>query len=326
MLRILAYHRVAELRHTPAVDARGVSATPGVFARQLEHLVRFYRVVSMPEVLEAVEKGTTLPKRAVLITFDDAYADFAEIAWPILRQFRLPATMFVPTAYPDHPERVFWWDRLYQAFAATLRVEIKVSPFGRLPLLRAKEKRRSLRAIQNYVTLIPHSQAVQLVDSLCGELGLNCARGGSVLSWDQLRQLSREGLTLGAHTRTHAIMTKVTPEQGREEVQGSQEDLQREIGACLPIFCYPNGNHNDAVVSILREQGIHLAFTTLSGPNELGSVAPLRLHRTVIMPRTTPAIFCLRLLRLGIHMDAWRERRQREVMTRGLPEYRTEHV
>jgi peptidoglycan/xylan/chitin deacetylase (PgdA/CDA1 family) len=164
------------------------------------------------------------------------------------------------------------------------------------------------------------------VDSLCDELGLSCAQGSSVLTWKQLRELAREGLTLGSHTRTHPIMTHITPEQMREEVRGSQEALQREIGACLPIFCYPNGNHNDAVLTVLRDQGIRIAFTTLSGLNKLGSLDPLRLHRTVIMPRTTPAIFCLRLLRLGIHLDAWRDRKQRGILTRGLPEYRTEHV
>jgi len=121
-------------------------------------------------------------------------------------------------------------------------------------------------------------------------------------------------------------MTQVTPERIREEVQGSQEDLQREIGACLPIFCYPNGNHNDVVVSVLRELGIRLAFTTMSGPNDLDSLDPLRLRRTVIMPRTMPAIFCLRLLRLGAHLDAWRDRKQRQALTRGLPEYRADHV
>lgn len=321
MLRILAYHRVAELRDTRAVDSRTVSATPEGFARQMEHLARHYRVVSMAEVLEAVEKGRALPKRAVLLTFDDGYADFAEIAWPILKELRLPATMFVPTAYPGDPERVFWWDRMYQAFAATLTAEIDVPPLGRLPLLPLDQKRRNLRMVQNCLTTIAHREAMQLVDFLCAELGLSSARGGSVLSWEQLRELEREGLTLGPHTRTHAILTKVTHEQIREEVRGSLEDLQRETGTCLPVFCYPNGNHNETVVSVLREQGIRLAFTTLSGPNELGSVDPLRLHRSVIMPRTTPAIFCLRLLRLGIHLDAWRERKQKEVMTRGLPEY-----
>jgi len=326
MLRILAYHRVAELRDTPIVDSRSVSTTPEGFARQMEHLARFYRVVSMPEVLEAVEKPRALPKHAVLITFDDAYADFAEIAWPILKQLRLPATMFVPTAYPDHPERAFWSDALYQAFAATMRTEINVAPFGRLALFPLDQKRRSLRAIQDHVTRIPHCQAMGLVVSLCEELGLSCGQGGSVLTWKQLRELAQQGLTVGSHTRTHSIMTLVTPEQMREEVQGSQEDLQREIGACLPIFCYPNGNHNDTVVSVLREQGIRLAFTTLSGPNKLDSLDLLRLRRTVVMPRTTPAIFRLRLLRLGIHLDAWRDRKQRGVLTRGLPEYRTDHV
>jgi peptidoglycan/xylan/chitin deacetylase (PgdA/CDA1 family) len=326
MLRILAYHRVAQLRDTPSIDSRTVSATPEGFARQMKYLARFYRVVSMPEVLQAIQKVQPLPKRAVLITFDDAYADFAEIAWPILKKFRLPATMFVPTAYPDQPERAFWWDRLYQAFVATSRTQINVSPLGQLPLLPPNQRRRSLRAIQNYVTTLPHCEAMQLVDSLCDELGLSRTQGSSVLSWKQLRELAREGLTLGSHTRTHPIMTHITPEQMREEVRGSQEALKREIGTCLPIFCYPNGNHNDAVLTVLRDQGIRFAFTTLSGLNKLGSLDPLRLHRTVIMPRTTPAIFCLRLLRLGIHLDTWRDRKQRGILTRGLPEYRTEHV
>jgi hypothetical protein len=199
-------------------------------------------------------------------------------------------------------------------------MEIDIPPLGRLPLLPADQRRKSLRAIQNHLTITPHFESMQLVDSLCAELGLSRVQGGSVLSWDQLRQLASEGLTLGSHTRTHAILTKVTPKQLKEEIRGSQEDLQREIGACLPIFCYPNGNHNDAVVSVLREQGIRLAFTTLSGPNRLGSLDPLRLHRTVITPRTTPAIFCLRLLPLGIQLDAWRDRKQRDVMTSGLPD------
>src|SRR5215469_1433236 len=326
MLRILAYHRVAELRDTPAIDSRSVSATPKRFARQMKHLARCYQVVSMPEVLEAAEKGTPLPKLAVLLTFDDAYADFAEIAWPILKQLRLPATMFVPTAYPDHPGRAFWSDALYQAFTATARTEVHVARLGWLPLFTLDEKRKSLRAIQDHVTTIPHGEAMELVNSICAELGAGLVQKGSVLSWNRLRELVREGLTLGSHTQTHAIMTKVSTKQMREEVQGSHEDLQKETGVFLPIFCYPNGNHNDAVLSVLREQGIRLAFTTLCGPNRWGSVDPLLLHRTVIMPRTTQAVFCLRLSQWGMRLDAWRERKQREVLTRGLPEYQAYQV
>src|ERR1051326_5923035 len=124
MLRILMYHRVAELKDTPTIDSRSVSATPSTFAQQMRHLARYYHVVSMPDVLDAVKRKRTIRDRSVLITFDDAYADFADFAWPILKQLRLPATMFVPTAYPGHPELAFWWDRLYQAFDRTRRTEI----------------------------------------------------------------------------------------------------------------------------------------------------------------------------------------------------------
>src|SRR5580698_8575584 len=134
MLRVLAYHRVAELKD-PLTDDPSLSASPAGFAAQMRHVAKYYHPVAMPEVLDAIERNLPLPERAVLITFDDGYADFAEIAWPILKQFRLPATVFVPTAYPDHPELAFWWDRLYQAFARTTQTVLRNSPLGALAII-----------------------------------------------------------------------------------------------------------------------------------------------------------------------------------------------
>jgi peptidoglycan/xylan/chitin deacetylase (PgdA/CDA1 family) len=323
LLRILAYHRVAELRDTPTVDSRSVSATPAVFTRQMRHLARHYHVIGMPQLLNGIENGVPLPKPAVLITFDDAYADFAETAWPVLKRFGLPATLFVPTAFPDHPERAFLSDKLYQAFAATSRTELCGTPVGRLSLGNSEEKRRGLRMVQDYCTTIPNDEAMSLADSVCAQLGERQVCSGSVLTWDQLRQLAKEGLTLGSHTRTHCIMTQVTPDKARDEIRASQQDLKREIGTALPIFCYPNGNHNDTVVSILRDEGIRLAFTTLSGENKPQSLDLLRLRRIVITPRTSSAVFYARLLRMGAYVDAWRHRRMNRILTRGLPQSQT---
>ena len=311
MLRILMYHRVADLNDTPTVDSRSVSATPSCFAEQMRHLARHYRVVSMPEVLDAVERKRELPERSVLITFDDAYADFAEIPWPILEQFRLPATLFVPTAYPDHPELAFWWDRLYQAVHRTRRTELCDTPLGILPLKTPDEKRRSLRVLQNYVTTLPHREGMRLVDSICARLVETPLGPGNVLSWDQLRRLAKEGVTLGSHTRTHPIMTQISSSHIREEVKGSQQDLKTEIGFVLPIFCYPNGNHSDTVTAILQEEGIRLGFTTVAGKNELESADLLRLTRIGITPRTSLPVFRLRLLQIGIYLDAWRCRKRK---------------
>jgi peptidoglycan/xylan/chitin deacetylase (PgdA/CDA1 family) len=99
--------------------------------------------------LDAIAAGAPLPPRAVLITFDDAYDDFGKTAWPILQHFRLPATLFVPTAYPDQPQRAFWWDRLYRAMVLASASEVYSAPLGTLPLGNSVERYRSLWRAQN---------------------------------------------------------------------------------------------------------------------------------------------------------------------------------
>lgn len=307
MLRILAYHRIAEFKETPAGGCPNISATPASFERQMRHLARRYRVVSMPEVLDAVERNKPLPDRAVLITFDDAYTDFADNAWPILQQLRLPATLFVPTAFPDHPELAFWWERLYHAFAQTTRRELRDSALGPLPLATPSQRRRSLLAMIQYVPTRPFDAAMKLVDLVCAQLVERPSRGAPVLSWYRLRRLAADGVTLGSHTRSHPIMTQIAPRQIHEEIRRSQADLKKEIGLALPIFCYPNGDYNDAITKILRAEGIALAFTVLSGENHLDSADLLRLRRTCIWPRTSLPVFYLRLQRMGIRLDSWRQ-------------------
>lgn len=323
MLRILAYHRVAELVDTRSIDCRSVSATPSSFREQMQHVARYYRCVSMPEVLHAIDQKAVLPKRSVLITFDDAYADFADNAWPILQRFGLTATLFVPTAYPNHPERVFWWDKLYHAFVNTTRAQLSETPLGPIPLMTPEQRRRGLRALQDYITTMPGDEATRGVDSVCAQLIDSPLPGGSVLSWNELRQLARDGITIGSHTQTHLILTKHHPDRVRQEIRGAQEDLQREIGSALPIFCYPNGNHNDEVSLILRSEGIRLAFTTIPEQNELSPADLLRLGRTCITPRTSLPIFAARLLRLGTYLDTWRHRKLRELLTHSIPHPQT---
>jgi len=146
------------------------------------------------------------------------------------------------------------------------------------------------------------------VENFCREFDRAPVRPQAVLRWDDLRTLAREGVTLGAHTVSHPMMTRLTPEEVRYEIEQAQQDLQREIGAVLPVFCYPSGGHDDLVVTLLRAAGIRVAFTTLDGENNLPMVDPLRLRRTNITPRTTPFIFRLRLTRWAAQIDQWRHR------------------
>ena len=305
-LRVLTYHRVDE---------------PEPFARQMEHISRRYHVVSISRVLSTLDGGPALPPRAVLLTFDDAYTSFARVAWPILRAHGFPATVFVPTAFPDRCEPRFWWDRLEQAFAQSSRREALATPVGTLPLGTAEERARAHVRVKRHVKDLPHAQTLTATDELCAALG-SPAETHEVLGWDELRALARAGVTLGAHSRTHPRFDRIPHEQARDELLGSLRDLEREVPGLPRVFAYPDGRFDDELVELARAARVDLAFTTQRGVNDLFASDRLRLRRLHIDARDSVAV-----LRAKLAFSAARLRRVQRLFDRpSEPERRAERL
>jgi peptidoglycan/xylan/chitin deacetylase (PgdA/CDA1 family) len=293
-LRVVTYHRILE-PGDGTIYPGVVSATPRAFERQVRALAERFRVIGLSEAVAALRGRAELPPRALLFTFDDAYRDFAEHAWPVLRGLGLPAVLFVPTGFPDHPERAFWWDRLYRAFAAARREDPLPSAAGRLPLGTAAARMASFRRVRDRVKELPHREAMELVARVCAALEPSPA-AGSVLGWDELRRLAREGVALCPHTRNHPLLDRIGPDEMRAEVDGALADLRRELGEAPPVLAYPDGRYDRTVLRIVREAGIEVAFTTRRGVNDLRSVDPLLLRRIPVASRTPDALLRAQLL------------------------------
>src|SRR5262249_42645206 len=154
---------------------------------------------------------------------------FAEHAWPTLKRYHLPATLFVPTAFPDQTQRSFWWDQLYQALTCTERREDLDTPLGRLPLRTPTQRAQAFNQLKDNVKTLPHRSAMEWVEQTCAALCVT-RPAHNVLTWNELRRLAREGVSLGAHSRTHPLMNRVSPNEARDEAVGSLHDLEREIG------------------------------------------------------------------------------------------------
>jgi len=283
LLRVLTYHRVCEPQ--PGVYNR-VTVTPTEFERQMAFLAEHYQVIAMTDLLAAQREGSSLPPRAVLITFDDAYCDFADEAWPILQRHELPVTLFVPTAFPGCPDRIFWWDWLYRAVYTTQHGGVIETPCGPLSFTTAAQREQAFSRLRDHVKRLPHESAMEWVEQFCLQLDVSPPTH-SVLGWPTLRQLASAGVTLGAHTRTHPLMDRLAPSDMRREAAGSLCDLEREIGPTLPIFAYPSGGLNDEAVRAVQEAGFALAFTTQRGINQWGASGRLRLCRINVGQRTT---------------------------------------
>lgn len=303
-LRVLTYHRIDEPTRRPWLDPGLISASPKDFDEQMAYLATYYQMVTVSDILAVLKTRNKkdLPPRTVLVTFDDGYYDFEEQAWPILKRYKIPAALFVPTAYPDHPEQTFWWDDLSQALQNTNRKENLDTPIGTFSLSTAVSRNQAYQRLKNYMKTLKHAEAILRVRELCSELGVQPANN-CIMSWDSLRKLSQDGLTLGAHTRTHPLLNRISLDEAREEAIGSFNDLKRQIGFALPIFAYPSGEFNNDVVSMLERERFALAFTTKRGINNINHMNPLRIQRINVGGRTSLPVLRAQLLSWTVHFN-----------------------
>jgi peptidoglycan/xylan/chitin deacetylase (PgdA/CDA1 family) len=285
LLRVLTYHRVERDDASPAPDP-ALTIGPEAFEEQMRHVRARWRPVSVAEVLHAVRGGGRLPRRAVLVTFDDGYRDFRTRAWPVLDALAIPVVLFVPTAFPGHPHGLFWWDRLHHALMNTARGDFTDAALGTLPLRTPEERVIAYRRLRARVKELPHSQAVEWVEAACRALGVP-PPPPAVLNWEDLRELARAGVTVGSHTRTHALLTRIPLEEARLELAASLDDLERELGPSPGILAYPAGAFGDEVVLAAEQEGYALGFTTVRGLNPLPASHPLKLRRINVGRRTS---------------------------------------
>jgi peptidoglycan/xylan/chitin deacetylase (PgdA/CDA1 family) len=290
VLAVLTVHRVSP---APGVVPGLLSATPESFAHLLDVIADHFRVLSIDEVLEREHGGPALPPRSLLLTIDDGYRDVADHIWPELSRRGLPATLFVPTAFPGSPAASFWWERAWAVVAATDRPYLTVGGAS-LPVRTAAERASAYRAVRTFLKSLPHDRVEPSVTELEDELGFPPGRrpepSGRSLDWPALRELLAAGLALGSHTRTHPLLTRVDDRVLAEEIGGGVADLAREVGSDLPAFAYPSGEVPDAAMASLREAGIRAAFTTERGVNDLRDGRWLRLRRINVGLATPPAL------------------------------------
>jgi peptidoglycan/xylan/chitin deacetylase (PgdA/CDA1 family) len=293
-ITVLTYHRVDDPARRPQLDPALLSAAPAEFERQVAYVAERCSALSLPELL-AIRRGQAeAPEHAVLVTFDDAYRDFAENAWPILRDHGVPATLFVPTAYAADRDRRFWWDRLHAAFAASNRGAVRTS-LGTIALGGPAERLEAHRRVAREVGARPHADAMRLVDEVVSELG-SVDPGAAVLSWDALRVLSGEGVALAAHTRTHPRLDRLPAAEAADEVRGSLADLEREVGSAPAAFAFPQGGHSGAAVAAVEAAGVEVAFTTVRGVNRADAADWLRLRRINVGRRSSVGAIRLQIL------------------------------
>lgn len=286
---ILMYHRVLPADKAQGVEP-GMFVTPETLKMHLGLLRDHFEVVSLRKVqaLFARDQRPKSSKPFCVVTFDDGWVDTYSHAYPLLMEYEIPATLFLATAYIDSNKQ-FWTDRLARlANSVPLEVEGVIrEDEGQRLLQMLRSSPGDLRPVIDGLKQMPVERIDRMLSQLEAHLLRRKEEERSFLSSGEIQEMAVTGLIdFGGHTHNHAILTVLAPKQVQHELTECREQLlQRGVvdGAWLP-FCYPNGNHNEETVTMVRDAGYGVAVTTEKGWNQ-------------------PPLHWQRLRRIGMHED-----------------------
>ncbi len=249
-LAVLAYHGVDDVTQ---------------FRRQLDLLVKHWAPVSLDAVITALDGGLPLPRHAVLVTFDDGYANVLEAGLPLLRERGVPAVAFVLPGLLDGSEP-FWWteaDRLHAAGA------------------RAPEAPGQTAAeLVRWLKTVPDTRRLEVLEALRAQAP-DTDTSMPQLTTGDLLTLRDGGVEIGNHTWTHPCLDRCSTVEVERQVELAHDALTRALGGPPRAFAYPNGNHDLRAEGVLRRLGYRAGFLFdhRISPTPAPGVDPLRLSR-----------------------------------------------
>jgi len=264
-LIILMFHKVNDL-----VDPLSLTVSRNVFSGLMRELQKEERVVPLDGSFAGRSTGKNGLRFAV--TFDDGYKDNYEVAFPIMEQHQVPATIYISTDYISQ-KRQFWYEKVIHAISNTDMEMINLSrpEFSIRSIRSQSEREQAINHLNFTLKQIPDYDRNELADELLevtatGETFV----GSEMLTWNDVRALDRGGIQLGSHTVTHPILSNESVDRIREEVRDSKEIIESEIGKDVRSFAYPNGTRRDINAVVLDEvdkAGYQTACTTIEGIN-----------------------------------------------------------
>lgn len=259
---IIMYHRVGTNKDIWSIDTTNTLN----FEKQMRYLLKTHKIISLEKLARAIVEKKALPKRAVVITFDDGYKDNYTNAFPILKKYNIPATVFLTTGHIG-TNNLFWWDKIGYVLCNTKLKKIELGDFGDISPPSINNLSQSLDMITEEFKQIPEDKKNDLIEKFVKISDVDIPNGmgkDKILSWEEVKEMNENGVNFGAHTVTHPILTKLSLKQAKHEIVQSKEDIEKRLGKPVNTFSYPNGlagDFNADIIDLLKESGFICAVT-----------------------------------------------------------------
>jgi len=278
-ITILVYHGISYDK-----DPLNMNIAPDIFESQIRYLKKNYKIISLDKAIDIIN-NKNIDDNYCVITFDDGYKNNIDFALPILIKYSADATIFVTCDSVESGN--FSWSLLNDAIYKSNKTDLDLSKYGidSLSIVTDVDKLYAIRFLHNILKQLPDEKKKEIQDHIVYHEETCGSHEREMLNWIEIVEMLETGLiTIGGHTMSHPILSKVSSQIAFNEIVGCKNIIQSKIGIKVNHFAYPNGrtdDFTDETVRIIKDSGYASACTTAHGINT-GTIDLYRLKRVSI--------------------------------------------
>ncbi len=261
---VLTLHRVlSEHERERSGSLPGMVIGEAAFAALLEYLTKRCEII--PLATDPAVKRRARSRVPVAITFDDGWQDTFTTALPLMQRYKAPFTVFVCSGLAGRT-RPFWPERVASLwFAAQAEGNGSSAIAALLP-----GAKRGLNAVVECLKRFDPARRDALLarfETAASNSGVHAQAdtADTSMDWESVCCLARAGVSIGSHTSSHRILTRIPQGEVAEELTASRRLLQEKLKTCCDLFSYPNGDWSEEVKVSVARAGYRLGFTTKPG-------------------------------------------------------------
>ncbi len=276
--KILMYHRFSENPQPGFVHREA-------FEKQIEYLKSSFNVVTLDNLVKIYRQQGSFPANTIVITVDDGYSDFYEIAFPILKKYNVPATFFVTTRFIDG-DFWLWPDRVRYILEHSSEIDLREIS-GDLEYATKQVTDHDRRTVWDMIVIFllsitedeKNQWLVKFAKFQNVEFPDEPIEDYRAVNWSQIKELNVNNIEIGVHTQSHPSLGRLKENQLSAEIQGAAEIIKNQIGHSPSSFCFPNGQPSDYTERVkqhVKDAGCQSAVTAFYDEHMVNDLFELR--------------------------------------------------
>jgi len=244
----LTYHRI----YPSSSPYKYLGISQDVFESHMNFVSRNFKIVSMREGIDMLY-GSAKKEIYVAVNLDDGYADNYYNAFPVLKKYKVPATIFLTTDFIGK-SHAFWWDMVFDIVSS-----VKAS---------WPENSMETDCINEMLRNKPEDE----IESFIQDMAKSCGYKENYMSypmleWAEIKEMSNFGINFEAHTKTHKNLCLLRDREAMEELIGSRKAIEDGLGKEVVGFSYPFGMFDERIKGMVKEAGFKYARACIKGFN-----------------------------------------------------------